>query len=163
MKQINCRVKFPLRPSQEGGENQVQPAVKSILMVLEKIDRMIIGNFGLEMDYKCILEEMGAEELVYTIRVQPRWPGQMPLYPWPDPSALEQWMNQVRKDFFSAINTPSLQENSASLTRRWNTRALEEGLTEIFTYIPLQEERVSLLLSQLREVLTAFGSVVNLI
>lgn len=141
----------------------MQPAIKTVLTVLEKIDCMIIGNFGLAMDYKCILEEMSAAELVYTIRVQLRWPGQMPLYPWPDPSALEQWINQVRKDFFSAAQNSSAEEDGTSLTHKWNTCARKAGLTEIFTYIPLQEKRVSLLLSQLQEVLTAFGSIVNLI
>ncbi len=126
------------------------PAINKLLNTLEKTDRILAGTFGLEMEWRRLLEEMDISHFLYSVSLILQWPEQIPLDPWPDPPSLESWTNRIRKDVIDMMRSVSLDRDMKLKREEWDILFQDKGLSESISYIPPTHDHIASVINELR-------------
>jgi hypothetical protein len=150
---ISYRIKFSF-PEKDDEREPMLPSIDMFLRALEAADRMIAGSLGLEMDYRRALKELGESHFLYSVSLNLRWPSQILLGSWPDPSGLRNWMDLARQDLFESAGKGA---DVRDLSSRWDEWAKIGGLADTFVYTAPPARLLEPVLEDLTGALTALG------
>ncbi len=150
MKQvIRYQVRFQFNTSFRE-QSSIFPAINKLLATLKETDRLLADTFGLEMDWRHILEEMTSSHFLYTVNIILQWPEQIPLDPWPDPNSLESWTNRIRKDVIDMMRRDALDSDIKLKREEWDILSQDKGLSESISYIPPTHDHIASVINELR-------------
>jgi hypothetical protein len=150
--EISYRIRFTFPRGDEERERML-PSIDLFLRAFEEADRLIAGSLGLEMEYRRALKEMGESHFYYNITLELRWPRQILLGAWPEPSTLRKWMDQARTDLFNSAGNETVD----AIADRWDRWAREVGLADALVYTAPPADRLEPLLDDLSRAVSTLG------
>lgn len=151
---ISYGIRFTF-PDGDDDRDRMLPSIDLFLRAFEEADRLIAGSLGIELDYRRALKEMGESEFYYDVTLKLRWPGQILLGTWPEPSSLRKWMGMARIDLFESADSDSVTVDD--IAGRWDHWARQEGLADSLVYTPPPADRLRPLLDDLGRAVSTLG------
>lgn len=144
-------------PSEQKARGTVLPFIDMFLHTLEEADRSMAGALGLEIRCLQALKEMGKVQFLYTVSLILNWPVQFLLGDWPEPEMLRTWMNQSRRDLFEIAGRMKVESEADLMAARWDNWAHEAHIADALVYNPINSNKISILLEDLRLSISAIG------